>query len=532
MTGRTYAGSRNSATIHADLSRVRAFILDLDGVLTDTASTHRRAWKRMFDEFLHEKRGGGAEPFSDGDYRRNVDGKPRYDGARSFLESRDIALPFGAPDDPPDRETVCGLGNRKNQYYHELLEAEGVDRIDAAIDWARQGRERGLALAVVTSSRNGRHVLSAAGIADLFDARVDGEDGQALGIPGKPHPAYFTEAARRLGVDPADAAVVEDAASGVEAGVRGGFGLVVGVAGQEDEKERLGAAGADLVVGSLAELPLPGGQRQRRIRELPLLLEEPTALEALLACPRPALFLDYDGTLSPIVGNPAEARLPEATHAALVRARELYPLAIISGRDLHVLHEFVGIDGLYYAGSHGLHVREPDGSEHERAKEFLPMLDRAESRLRDRLEAVTGAEVERKRFAIAVHYRRAARDRAGEAVAAAREVAAEEPKLKTSGGKKVIELRPDLDWDKGSAVRWILELLERSERRLRPIYVGDDATDEDAFEALPQRGLALVVRGEDDDRKTAASLALEDPGQVRDLILQLAERLESEGRSA
>lgn len=150
------------------LSGLEAFILDLDGVLTDTAGTHRRAWKRMFDEFLAERRGGEAEPFTRADYRRYVDGKPRYEGAASFLDSRGIELPFGDPDDPPDRGTVCALGNRKDRYFRDLLEREGVNRIEPSIEWAREVRRRGFPLAVVTSSRNGRRVLRAAGIGDLY----------------------------------------------------------------------------------------------------------------------------------------------------------------------------------------------------------------------------------------------------------------------------------------------------------------------------------------------------------------------------
>lgn len=256
------AGTRQERgrVMTSNLAGIRAFILDLDGVLTDTARTHRRAWKRMFDEFLRERRGREAEPFTDEDYRRFVDGKPRYDGAASFLESRGIDLPYGEPEDPPERETVCGLGNRKNRYFQELLEREGVERIEPSLGWVRRVRTSGIPMAVVTSSRNGRRVLAAAGIEELFDARVDGAVGDELELPGKPHPAYFLEAAERLGVRPADAAVVEDAQSGVEAGRRGGFGLVIGV--DRDGGGRLREAGADVVVRDLSELPLPGDARR------------------------------------------------------------------------------------------------------------------------------------------------------------------------------------------------------------------------------------------------------------------------------
>ncbi|MEJ2677494.1 MAG: trehalose-phosphatase [Gemmatimonadota bacterium] len=504
-----------------DLSGIRACICDLDGVLTDTAATHLRAWKHMFDAFLRDRRGEDFQPFTEDDYRRYVDGKPRYDGAQSFLDSRDIDLPRGNPDDPPDRATVCGLGNRKNQHFQELLEKEGVDRIEPSIDWARKAKRRGVALAVVTSSRNGRRVLEAAELQDLFQARVDGEVGQELDLPGKPDPAYFLEAARRLGVDPGSAAIVEDAEAGVEAGRRGGFGLVIGIAGEG--AERLLKAGADVVVKDLSELPLPDGRKGGRpIGDVPLLFDHDDVLRELADAGRPALFLDYDGTLTPIVSDPDAALLPEATRRALERARDRFPVSIISGRDLDALREFVRIDGIYYAGSHGLHIRQPDGTDNERAVDWLPALDRAEEQLRQRLGDVEGAAIERKRFAIAVHYRNAPDDQVERIRSIAREVADGEDRLRRSGGKKIVELRPDLDWDKGSAVRWILDLIGGGEP-LRAIYIGDDVTDEDAFRALPQSGLPLVVRGEDDDRATAARYALTDPDQVRRVIELLAE---------
>lgn len=503
------------------LSGIRAVILDLDGVLTDTARTHRRAWKRMFDEFLRDRRGADAEPFSEEDYRRYVDGKPRYDGAVSFLEARDIELPYGDPDDDPGKETVCGLGNRKNEYFRELLEREGVDRIEPSIRWARVVRASGVPLAVVTSSRNGRRVLEAAGIEDLFDARVDGRDGDELGLPGKPDPAYFLEAADRLDVPASDAAVVEDAESGVEAGRRGGFGIVIGVG--SEERDRLRGAGTDLVIEDLSELPFPTPEQSRRIRDLPLLMDHPEVLECFARSPALALLLDYDGTLTPIVDDPDEAQLPPAMRDVLEDARTRVPLAVISGRDLDALREFVGIDGICYAASHGLHIREPDGAEHERAAEWLPDLNRAEQVLEEKLRERRSARIERKRFAIAVHYRNAPGDDAEEIQHIAEQVGAAEERLRITGGKQVVEIRPDIDWDKGSAVQWILDMLDL-ESPVRPIVVGDDVTDEDAFRALPGTGLPVVVRGEDDDRTTAALFALEDPDQVRTMIRRLMEQ--------
>ena len=236
---------------------VTACLFDLDGVLTQTAKVHAAAWKEMFDGYLRERAERAGEqfvPFDAGrDYDEYVDGKPRYDGVRSFLRSRGIELPAGAPDDPPGAETVDGLGNRKNVLVLELIERDGVQPYEGSIRYVRAARDAGLHRAVVSSSTNCRDVLGAAGIIDLFEAIVDGVVAAREGLKGKPAPDTFLAGARALGADVAQAAVFEDAVAGVQAGRAGGFGFVVGVdrVGHGDD---LRAHGADVVVGDLAEL--------------------------------------------------------------------------------------------------------------------------------------------------------------------------------------------------------------------------------------------------------------------------------------
>jgi beta-phosphoglucomutase family hydrolase len=239
-----------------DRDRFDAVLFDLDGVLTATAETHFASWKKLFDGYLRkraEERGETFEPFGESDYRQHVDGKPRYDGVRDFLASRGIRLPHGSPQDPPSEETICGLGNLKNEILHETLEDEGVEIFQESIAWVKQLQERGIKTAVVSSSKNCQKVLEAAGIESLFEVRVDGNVAAELGLSGKPAPDTFLTAADRLGVAPERAVVVEDAISGVEAGRSGGFGLVVGVAREEDPEE-LRNHGADIVVGDLGEM--------------------------------------------------------------------------------------------------------------------------------------------------------------------------------------------------------------------------------------------------------------------------------------
>jgi len=244
---------------HASITpeRFDAALFDLDGVLTSTAKIHAACWKSMFDDFLQRRAKtthAAFRPFEIGtDYKAYVDGKPRYDGVRSFLASRDIQLPEGDPHDPPGAETVCGLGNRKDELVKEAIRGGAVEAYPGSIVLVRALRARGVRTAVVSASNNCADVLRAAGILDLFDTRVDGLVATALRLPGKPAPDTFLEAARRLGTTPPRAVVVEDALAGVEAGRAGGFGLVIGV-DREGGGEALRNHGADVVVSDLLEL--------------------------------------------------------------------------------------------------------------------------------------------------------------------------------------------------------------------------------------------------------------------------------------
>lgn len=234
-----------------------AVLFDLDGVLTDTAQIHASSWKRMFDDYLRsraERSGETFQPFDIAtDYTLHVDGKPRYDGVRDFLRARRIDLPHGSPQDAPGAETICGLGNRKNDLVNAAIAAGEVVTYPDSVALVRRLRASGIRCAVVTSSQNRAAVLEAAGIADLFDAAVDGNTLVELGLAGKPAPDAFLQAAKALGVAPARAVVVEDAISGVEAGARGDFGLVIGVARHGNAAE-LKQHGAHIVVAGLGEL--------------------------------------------------------------------------------------------------------------------------------------------------------------------------------------------------------------------------------------------------------------------------------------
>lgn len=244
---------------HINLRELDAFLFDLDGVVTHTASVHAAAWKRLFDDYLQRRAAAGGTSFVPFDqvidYREYVDGLPREAGVKSFLAARGISLPPGGPNDGPEVETLNGLGNRKDQFFDQTLAQQGVEVYEGTVSFVREARARGVRTAVVSSSQNCGEVLDAAGLTQLFDVRVDGTDLRRLGLAGKPAPDMFLEAARRLSTPPARAVVFEDALVGVEAGRAGRFRLVVGV-GRGDHAVDLLAHGADIVVADLRELSL------------------------------------------------------------------------------------------------------------------------------------------------------------------------------------------------------------------------------------------------------------------------------------
>lgn len=233
-----------------------AAIFDLDGVLTDTARLHAAAWKTVFDDFLRRRASRGGEPFRpfdlEADYLAYVDGRPREDGIRTFLGSRGIALPEGGGTEPDDAETVQAIGRRKTALFLEELR-RGIAPAPGAVPLLQGLRRSGIAIAVATSSRNGAAILEAAALDGLIDLRVDGVVASQLGLPGKPDPALFLEAARRLGVAPSRAVLFEDALAGVAAGRRGGFHCVVGI-GHDRQREALLRHGADIVIESLQQV--------------------------------------------------------------------------------------------------------------------------------------------------------------------------------------------------------------------------------------------------------------------------------------
>jgi trehalose 6-phosphate phosphatase len=348
-------------------------------------------------------------------------------------------------------------------------------------------------------------------VKQLHDAGVATDDHQPL-----------VEAANELAVRPGRCAVVTATGNGVAAARTGGFALVIGL-DTNGRRDELISRGADAVITSPRDISVRTGDR--RMSELPDGLQ---ALDVITGR-HPAVFFDFDGTLSDIVKNPDSARLVAGAADALTSLTAQCPVAILSGRDLADVRQRIGLPGIWYAGSHGFELTGPDGAHHENAEAAasIPVLEQAASELTDQLGHISGITVEHKRFGVAVHYRNAARDRVGEVTAAVRS-AGQRTALRVTTGREVIELRPDVDWDKGKTLRWVLDHIRHDEQPgpLLPIYLGDDITDEDAFDAVHDDGIAILVRHNDDgDRATAANYALDNPDRARDFTERLARQL-------
>ncbi|OBI40263.1 trehalose-phosphatase [Mycobacterium kyorinense] len=407
------------------------------------------------------------------------------------------------------------------RYYDAVvfdLDGVGTDAavVASVVALVRKLRDAGVRTGVHSSRPDCQQGVTTAGVIDdVFPVQVEGA--------GAPEATVLLETARRLDVPAGRCIAIEGSAAGVSAGREAGFGLVIGIDRTEGGDE-LRRNGADAVVDDLAGIAVRSGDR--RISTLPDALASYGQIAAAAAARRVAVLLDFDGTMSAIVDDPDAATLVEGAADALEALVAQCDVAVISGRDLADVASRVGLPGIWYAGSHGFELTAPDGTrqQYEAAASAVDALGRAAAELRARFAQSHGVRVEHKRFAVAVHYRNAAPDAVGEVTAAVHAVG-QRSGLRVTAGRKVVELRPDIAWDKGTMLQWILHRIAQPDPVL-PVYIGDDLTDEDAFDAVRDNGVGIVVRhDEDGDRPSAARFALGGPDAVREFLDRLAQEL-------
>ena len=524
----------------------KSVIFDLDGVVTKTALVHAAAWKEAFDDYLHLRERRDKEPFREfthqNDYLPYVDGKPRYEGVQSFLESRGINIPYGEPTDPSDTETICGIGNKKNAKFCQVLRAKGVEVYPSTIELIKELEASGVKIGVASSSKSCKEILEVAKIENFFKTRVDGVVSVEMGLKGKPEGDIFVTAAFNLGTIPAESIVVEDASSGVAAGRNGGFGLVIGLARENNQKELL-ANGADLVVTDLSEINL--GLIEQWFHKKPRDLfqnwdKESEKIESLQGKEKGTgaiinpfylgsgkahlfkgkkivFFLDYDGTLTPIASRRELAVISSQMQDTVKKLSQKYTTAIVSGRMREDVEKLVGIQGLIYAGNHGFDIKGRGVSMvQSQAKETIPLVSKIIEKLKKELSNLKGLIIEEKKFSVAVHYRLAEKKEVPRIKTLVGELIQENKSLRLMEGKKVFEILPAIDWDKGKAVRWVMNALGINWENFSIVYIGDDTTDEDAFRVVSTRGTSILVS--EKSKVSAADFVLSSPKQVEELF--------------
>ncbi|MGO9104161.1 MAG: trehalose-phosphatase [Mycobacterium sp.] len=390
--------------------------------------------------------------------------------------------------------------------------ADGVAGVDSMVDLVRRLHDAGIATAAYSSGSTFEQASEAGWIDDLFHVRVGGAASAEPGPSGKPELALLLKAARRLDVPPERSVVIDASDRGAEAGRDGGFGLVIVVDGTGDPDD-VARCDADVVVGDLRDVAVRAGDKC--MSEIPNALGSYGQLVAIFGAREPVAFFDFDGSLSEIVSDPDTATLVDGAAEALEQLAAYCPVVVVSGRDLVDVQSRVGIPGIWYAGGDGFELTAPDGSYHQNdeAAAAVPAIERAAGALSDGLAHIPGVRLEHKRFAVAVHYREVAPERIAEIVAATCRLG-KRMGLLASRGRKVIELGPDIGWNKAATLAWIRGLIDET-GSLLPVYLGDDLTDEAAFDAVRFDGIGIVVRHRgDSERRSAAHFTLEGPEQV------------------
>ncbi len=457
--------------------------------------------------------------------------------------------------DSPDNETICGIGNKKNLKFNELLKKQGDKVYSSTVQFIKILKKSGIRVGMASSSKNCKTILESVGqtssprrvgIEELFKTRVDDEVSVQLGFKEKSETDIFVTAARNMGTIPAKSVVVEDAVSGIEAGRNGGFGLVVGVARKNNEAELI-ENGADIILRDLSEISIEwieswfhktpevlfdywdkpkknlDWELGNRTSERGIIINsyyKRSGKETLLSGKKLLFFLDYDGTITPIVHHPELAVLSEDTRGIIKKLSQKFTVAIISGRMRKDIEKLVNIKGIFYAGSHGFDIAGPRFSMiHPKAEELIPAILEITKQISKEIGNIPGILIEEKKFSIAVHYRLVDVHNLPKIKTVINNIIRNHKALRLMSGKKVFEILPDIDWGKGRAIRWIMEALKISWTEASVVYIGDDITDEDAFRIIRTRGIGILVS--DISKESTADFRVSSTDEVKKLLKKI-----------
>ncbi len=500
---------------------LRSAIFDMDGVITDTAQVHFKAWKQIFDHYLQEearRKKTDFVPFTLDDYVQYVDGLSRIDGIKYFLRSRNLLSLDKIT--PQEEELIDSISQSKNKLFLDLINEEGVSVFDGTINLIKELKANNIHTAAISSSKNAHFILKKAKVINLFDAIVDGQALIQYHLKGKPDPDIFLEAAKRISAIPEETVVVEDALSGIIAGKKGQFGLVIGIDRRNKWHAEFKQQGADIVVSDLSELKLD--QIKSELKKNPRsALNSFHDIVKLLNNKHFLLFCDYDGTLTPIVKRPELAIISKEMKDLLFQLKQFCHVIIVSGRQLADIENMVGINGLYYAGNHGLEIIGPEyfATTFEKGIEFIDSVQKCYQEIIPKLSGIENYFIENKKFSLSVHYRLVNSEQILYIEKILDEIIKGYPGLIKRQGKMVFEIRPNIAWNKGSALRFLLSKLSNNDPDVIPLYIGDDTTDEDAFFEIKDYGIGVLVT--ENLRQTYASYYLNNPNEVYYFLKQL-----------
>ncbi len=481
----------------------------MDGVVTQTATLHFDAWKIILDEYVTnlDKKN---RLFSEDEYWSYLDGMPRKEGLSNFLKERKIGY---------HQDILEQLCDKKNELLHRMLFNQSVKYFSDTIQFIEFLLAHNYQIALISSSKNCIPILESAQIKHLFPIYVDGIISEELNLRGKPEPDIFLEAAKRLKLLPRECVIIEDALAGVKAGKKGGFGGVIALDRRNKLHHQFRQLGADYILPNLASA--------QNLFYFPTSRTAPlkTGTQALKSILRLSklnyqfvIFLDYDGTLTPIRERPSEAVLSNSMHYCLNHLSRHYPTVIMSGRELKNLQKLINIASLFYSGNHGFEFEGPQYS-YEIGQGFKEEIKEVYDSLYQCLFSIPDCFIENKTFSLSVHYRLVEKKYRHLIEKEIERIMVEHPHLKKHLGKKVYEIRPNINWNKGIASTSILNRFKAKNHKLIPIYIGDDVSDEDAFEAFKATGITIKVA--EKLHHTKAHYYLDSPLEVQNFLTQL-----------